>query len=128
MSGRGVVRAFSLLGQQPTPNADQPETQLGQDWHRRERPGYGYVESLSKARILAHILCPTCNNLDSVEVELCARVDQECSLVLVRLDEGQLEVGPDDLQRDAREASTRTHVDDRARIAEMVGKDEAVLD
>ena len=62
------------------------------------------------------------------EAEPCARVDEEGGLVLVGLDQGQLEVGPHDLEREAGEPSAGPDVHHLPGVAQVLEQDQAVLD
>jgi len=55
-------------------------------------------------------------------------VNEEGSLVLVCLDEGELEIGPRDLEREPRQSSTRADIHDSAGVSEVLEEHQAVLD
>jgi hypothetical protein len=101
VAGRLEVLTFGLLRQQPASDPYQSQAQLRQHRHRCEGARDSDVERFSQARIMPGILGSPGNDLDPFEAELGARVYQECGLGLVRFDQSQLELRPDDLERDA---------------------------
>ena len=67
-------------------------------------------------------------SVEDVEAQAGCGVDQERGLAAVCLDQGDLEVGPRDLEREAGHAAARPDVDERARLADVLEQDQAVLD
>ncbi len=68
------------------------------------------------------------HHLDLLEAERCAGVDQEGGLGLVGFDQRHVEIGPGDLDREARQAGARADIDQVVGTPEVVDEDEAVFD
>jgi putative FmdB family regulatory protein len=127
MAGRCEVLAFGLLRQEPPSDSHEAQAQLRQHRHGRKRSRDCNIECLSEARIVTRVLCPTGHDVHTLETERRARVNQEGGLGLVRLDQGELQLRSNDLERKAGQTRPRADVDHRPSFAEMIGQDEAVL-
>jgi putative FmdB family regulatory protein len=120
--------SISLLCQEPASDTHKAQAQLHEHGHRREGPGDRHVEGLPQPWIVARLLRTPRYNLDAWQSEGGARMDQESGFVLVRLDQGQFEIGTHDLEWKARQACARANVHHRSSVAEVLDKDQAVLD
>ncbi len=127
MSCVGGVLVLSLLGEQTPSHADQRQAEFDQYRQRRQSTGDGDVEFLPERRIVTGLFRTPGHDLDVLEPEPGARVHQEGGLRLIGFDEGHLELGPGDLERDARQAGARADVNQVARRAEMLEENQAVV-
>ncbi len=89
--------------------------------------GHGHVEPLAVAFVLPGFLGAAGDDLD-LDLEPGRRLDEERGLVLVGLDEGDVQLGTGDLQREPRQPTTRPDVDQAPRGAEVVEQHQRVGD
>lgn len=103
VAGGVRVLTLRLLGQQSTSDSDQREAQLDQNRQWREGSGDGGVECLSQPRIMSRLLRTPGHDFDSRQPKGRASVNKEGGLALIGLDQGQFQLGPRDLEGQARE-------------------------
>src|SRR3990172_1279505 len=107
-----VVHARAFHGQKHAAGPDVGERDGREDLHLGKGAGYDAVEAVGEPVDEVRGLCPAGNGLNAGKAEGPGNMPYEVDLLFNRIKEGELEIRPYYLERQARKAATSAHIED----------------